>query len=69
MVRSEKGYILKAFTKTKILDKNDFRTKMPSKYLQLKHGTNSLRSWAKKCTLIRKLYPAPTFLVQRQQFR
>ena len=33
MVRSETGYILKAFIKTKMLDKNDVRTKMPSKYL------------------------------------
>ena len=33
MVRSETGYILKAVIKTKILDKNDVRTKMPSKYL------------------------------------
>ena len=29
MVRSETGYILKAFIKTNILDKNDVRTKMP----------------------------------------
>ena len=27
MVRSETGYILKAFIKTNILDKNDVRTK------------------------------------------
>ena len=30
MVRSETGYILKAFIRTNILDKNDVRTKMVS---------------------------------------
>ena len=33
MVRSETGYILKAFIKTNILDKNDVKTKMASSYL------------------------------------
>ena len=33
MVRSETGYILKAFSKNNVLYKNDVRTKMPSKYL------------------------------------
>ena len=30
MVRSETGYILKAFIETNILDKNDVKTKMAS---------------------------------------
>jgi len=33
VVRSETGYILQAFIKTNILDKNDVTTKMPFNYL------------------------------------
>ena len=47
MVRSETRYILKAFSKTIILDKNKVNTK------------KNLMTWAKKCTLIRN-YPAPS---------
>jgi len=67
MVRSETGYILKSFIKTDILDKNDVKTKMPSKYLW--NTAQIVYDPGLKSARLSETLPRPNISVQRQHLK